>query len=377
MIFLNITIDNLYLFKETFFDFTYPRKILDSTINYEYLEEFPNINFKRVNIIMGANASGKTSFGKIMRNFINYLNGKEIENFSKIIENKKENATIEAIYILPENKTINKINISFNEENIISESFSTLQLQKSWSLKKSLENIHNTKATFEYDINNLNYGITKPSLKSIAVSKGVDLISPNTHWYFQFSDGGDYSQYFRFQDIDILKRVLQAFDSSITKVVQIDSETYLITFENGDKVIIEEGKILNKERLSRGTQEAIELSSFLNAVIKSNKQKISGTFYLDEKMAYSHSEIEIAMINVIIEKLNRYSQFFYTTHNYDILDMSLPSHSFLFLKRENNHTKVVHPEKLQYTKNDRSLLNYVKNDVFGTLPNTYLIDELL
>jgi AAA15 family ATPase/GTPase len=49
------------LFKDTEIDFTYPKKIKNSTIEGEYLAEFPNINYKKVCIFMGANASGKTS----------------------------------------------------------------------------------------------------------------------------------------------------------------------------------------------------------------------------------------------------------------------------------------------------------------------------
>jgi hypothetical protein len=93
-------------------------------------------------------------------------------------------------------------------------------------------------------------------------------------------------------------------------------------------------------------------------------------------MAYSHSEIEISILNLIIEKLKPNSQFFYTTHNYDILEMNLPNHSYTFMKK-NKFIKVLHPGKLGYTKNDRGLLGYVKNDVFGTLPDTSKIEDFL
>jgi hypothetical protein len=34
------------MFKDTEIDFTYPKKIKNSTIEGEYLAEFPNINYK-------------------------------------------------------------------------------------------------------------------------------------------------------------------------------------------------------------------------------------------------------------------------------------------------------------------------------------------
>jgi hypothetical protein len=38
--------------------------------------------------------------------------------------------------------------------------------------------------------------------------------------------------------------------------------------------------------------------------------------------------------------------------------------------KKNEFVEVMHPEKLGYTKNDRTLLGFVKNDVFETLPDT-------
>ncbi|VVM17896.1 hypothetical protein BSPWISOXPB_7323 [uncultured Gammaproteobacteria bacterium] len=98
--------------------------------------------------------------------------------------------------------------------------------------------------------------------------------------------------------------------------------------------------------------------------------------FLDEKMAYSHSELEISMLNLMIEKLGENSQLFYTSHNYDVLEMNLPSHSYVFMKKD-EFVEVMHPEKLGYTKNDRNLLNLVKNDVFKALPDTTKIEALL
>jgi hypothetical protein len=75
-----------------------------------------------------------------------------------------------------------------------------------------------------------------------------------------------------------------------------------------DEAFIEDGKIISHERFSRGTIESIEVAHFLNYIILND----GGTFFLDEKMAYSHSEIEISILNLIIEKLKPNSQFFYT-----------------------------------------------------------------
>ena len=65
MLIMDIKIDNLYAFKNFHMNMSYPKKIVDSTIPEEYLHDRPNFRYKKLNIIMGGNATGKTSLGKV------------------------------------------------------------------------------------------------------------------------------------------------------------------------------------------------------------------------------------------------------------------------------------------------------------------------
>ncbi len=187
-------------------------------------------------------------------------------------------------------------------------------------------------------------------------------------------------------NIDTLQKVLQTFDSSIKSVNELRTKTdelegYSIHFSNKDTLLIgKNGELPNTERLSKGTFDSIHVAEFIAYVIDINKiqdkLQTCATYFLDEKMAYSHSEVEQAIVNLIIQKMGRYSQFFYTTHNYDILDMNLPVHAYLFLTKEGDKAQFVQPED-SFRKNDRSLLSYIKNDVFNTIPDISLLDELL
>ena len=47
---------------------------MNSYIRDEHLKERPNFRYKKVNIIMGANATGKTSIGKALLKIITYIN---------------------------------------------------------------------------------------------------------------------------------------------------------------------------------------------------------------------------------------------------------------------------------------------------------------
>ena len=78
----------------------------------------------------------------------------------------------------------------------------------------------------------------------------------------------------------------------------------------------------------------------------------------------------------MIRKLQKDSQLFYTTHNHDVLDIQLPTHSFAFLHKDNERTVIEQPEKLNFTKNDRNLQGYVRCNYFNTMPSTHLLDAL-
>ncbi len=76
MIFLNLYVDNIFLFENFNINFTYSKKLRYTTIDNEYLEGYKNFKYRKVNIIMGANSSGKTSLGKVMMYIQNYLSKK-------------------------------------------------------------------------------------------------------------------------------------------------------------------------------------------------------------------------------------------------------------------------------------------------------------
>jgi len=376
MIYLKLKIDNFYMFKDTEFDFTYPKKITNSTIENEFLEEFPKINYKKVCILMGANASGKTSLGKVMCSINNYLYGGSIEDVSKTIRNKNENASVEVTYVTSETKEIHKLIVVFNKDGLIEESYNVQKLKKTHNLEKTLKNLELSTPQFTYN-QEYNHGIENPGFKSVAQSLGYELCAQkSTNWNYRYSDFKNSNRLDApTPNINTLENILQSFDNSILSVNTVkesDKNIYIVKFYNGDEVFIENGKILNHDRFSRGTIESVEVADFINYIMTTS----GGTFFLDEKMAYSHSEMEASILNLIIERLKPNSQLFYTTHNYDILEMNLPSHSYTFMKKD-DFVKVAHPEKLGYTKNDRNLLGFVKNDVFGTLPNTDKIEALL
>ena len=99
MILMDIKLHNLYAFKNFHTNFSYPKKIVNTTIKNEYLKDFTNFRYKKVNILMGANASGKTTFGKAIIALFNFM---QRNNPSLLISSaniKNEPAKIECDFV--------------------------------------------------------------------------------------------------------------------------------------------------------------------------------------------------------------------------------------------------------------------------------------
>ena len=73
MIVLNLELDNLFGFEDFKINFSYPKKVENSSIKDEFLKDRPNFRYKKVNILLGANSTGKTSIGKAMMAIFNFF----------------------------------------------------------------------------------------------------------------------------------------------------------------------------------------------------------------------------------------------------------------------------------------------------------------
>lgn len=404
MIFTHIKLKNISCFKETELDLSYPRKIKDSPIEYEFLEEADNFRFKRVCILMGANASGKTAFGKVLCSIINLLDhSNNITSFWEYYSST-EDSSIEVEFTIPQEMMFYTFKLHLpNKDELISEY--EIKAQCRFSLigvpinkNDSVENCRQKIKKAPEISNRRNLIINNMSIVDNEESEALSLklwrklstINFLLTWNFSFSDHSEQNKVenhsvFHEDKLDDYKKILQntlkTFDPSIDKLDHsTNSEgevtTLSVFFKNkGQALINKKGEVIdNKKLFSMGTFQGIEIANFLYS-LKSLKEDQSSTLYLDEKMAYSHSAIEQAIVQTVIKNLNSYSQFFYTTHNLDVLDMNLPMHSYLFLSKKNNTPEFIWGNSIS-NKNDRGLRGFVLNDCFKTLPNTSLLDQL-
>lgn len=371
MIVMNLELDNLFGFEEFDINFTYPKKIINSSIENEHLEGKPNFRYKKVNIIMGANASGKTSIGRALMAIFNFISKKNCNYLIPCIKNKNKSAKFLVDFVSDTNTDImyRVVGVIY-PENKVDVIVYTAKISKSDSYEKVVQKL-------------IEIPVSEGELKNIESEDGNYLyrlnLPFNLSWLFSFTN--DNSEKILEKDdgilnIKILQAVLKTLDKSITKVEKLkkendNSETnmYSITL-NSENIIIQNGKILNKDILSSGTAMGVDISYLISSIFE-NKHKL---YFSDEKFSYIQSDVEIGILSLMISLLKPNTQLFFTTHNLDILEMGLPNHSFTFLKKD-KQIKAVYPTTI-IKKNDVSLRNAVKNDIFRIAPDIELIFDL-
>ena len=218
------------------------------------------------------------------------------------------------------------------------------------------------------------------------IEKFMNMRITDIHWNYLFSTNSDFSRknssaVFLAEDKEAFFKVLKSFDNTVSNVEPVvlqdnkEFRGFEIGFENKDSLIVlANGSCAQREdedRFSKGTFEAIKVAGFLIAM--NHDKNDCCTYFMDEKMSASHSVMEKEILNIMINILPRNSQLFYTTHNSEVLDMTLPKHSFiLFRKNKTTSTEVIQPENYDF---EDTIKEAVMNDVFNTLLDSYKLNE--
>lgn len=364
MIIMDIKVDNLYAFKNFHMNMSYPKKIVDSTIDQEYLVDRSNFRYKKVNIIMGGNATGKTSIGKLLMLFANYFKDGAFQRFTNIIDDKNKVANLSIDFVTDRNilyRFVMKITPKTKEE--YTEKDVDIEIYGTEINKKD------------------NYEICAKKLDEKDCFR-VDYEEINTNgWHFSYpQDAWKNKTYVTIENDDryvsILEKILKTLDPSIETVIKLKevNNTYIVKWEHCS-AIIKDGKIVEGEALSSGTKAGLDIS-YIIASLMCDKHDL---YYCDELFSYVNTDVEKACLSIIIDKLIDRKQLFFTTHNTDVLDMQLPKHSFAFLKKDIADScmpiKCIYAE--QYLKrNTDSLKHAVENDLFCTAPELHRLYEI-
>ncbi len=362
MVLMNLKLDNYMAFNDFEMNMSYPKKIVRNQL-VENLKDHPNFRYRKLNILMGSNASGKTSIGKMLMSIFNFIGRKEFINLISYISDKKRNATFEVQFVVHD--TFYRVSSVIqgqkkDDEEYSSENFLTkvekIVINKSDTYERCLERLDKINdAEFNNDfirelekVEKLSWAFEFPS-DSRRVASGY--IPENEEKY-----------------LTILQNTLQALDPLITTVEKVSEvkDTYIVKLGN-ESIIIKNGKVVGDDKLSSGTKEGISLANMYAALVGGGY----AFFYCDEKFLYIHSDVEKAFLSLMVQKLEGDCQLFFTTHNTDILDMDFPKHSYNFLKKEiyGEECYISVKNAGDYVKKNRdSVKNAVQNDLFSVAP---------
>lgn len=364
MIIMDIKVDNLCAFRNFNMNMSYPKKIVDSTIKGECLKERANFRYKKVNIIMGGNATGKTSLGRLLMRFANYFKDGSFERFTRYIDDRDKPAVLKIDFVTDENILYRfemnispKANEEYTEEDAnIKIYYTEINKRDNYEICAKRLDEHNCEEIDYDEIMTTGWLFSYP--QDAYVNKTYKLIENDERYFY------------------ILEQILKTFDPSIREVIKVKEldNTYAIKFDN-QSVIIKDGRINDTEVLSSGTKAGLDISYIIASLI-CDKHDL---YYCDELFSYAHSDVEKACLSIIIEKLTDRKQLFFTTHNTDILDMQLPKHSFTFLKKDvgNVDMPIECINAAQILKrNTDSLKHAVENDLFCTAPEVHRLYEI-
>lgn len=367
MVVLNVFLDNFYAFKNFNMNLTYPKKIVGSCIKEEHLANRPNFRYKKVNIIMGANATGKTSFGRMLMKIFNFIDKKDYELLTSVICDKNKTASF-TLDLASRNNVFYRIKCdieSQTEDKYIPENIHLEVRKENILAKDSYESCANR-------ITKLDYNPNKNYIEELENIEELD-------WMFRYPEDTARTLVFsknneKFKPI--LEKILKALDPSIISVEESkDVENSYVIRLKDRAIVLQDGELFTTNILSSGTKDGVEVAQVVAAIAQGD----CTFYYCDEKFTYIHSDMEKAILSLMIDLLKPNDQLFFTTHNTDILDMNMPKHAFTFLKKNVNDKKCpitcIEASSLLKRSTD-SLRNAVENDLFLTSPSVDLIYEI-
>lgn len=351
MIIMDLKLDNLCCFRDFHVNFSYPRKVEN-----EYLEGFPNFRYKKINIIMGSNATGKTSLGRVILSIFNFVDKRNADIITRFISNNNKTAFFIMDFV--DDNKLYRIHAVFDPSDdhiYASENIKIHIVSTDICLRDNYESCAKRLDSMMVGLNESNYIMELEKLRSLPIDSIFNYgIKANREY------------------INVLKHTLRVLDPNILSVNRIEELKNAFVIKIADKsIIIQDGKMINDSLLSSGTKAGLDIASIVSSI----KLGTHSLYYCDEKFSYVYSDIEIGFLSLMINELKPNSQLFYTTHNLDILDLPLPKHSFNFLKKDDQCISVINAADY-LKKNTDSLRNAVDNDFFSVTPRLDEIENL-
>ena len=360
MILLNIRLNNIYGFRDFTADLKKKKKVVNSFIEDEHLAGRPRFRYKKAVVLIGANATGKTSFGKALLRIFRYIESGDEKGLYEMVT--RGNRGEFSIDFVNEGYILNRISAKIDPEHeTIDLGYLATEIRQMDSYEMCVDRLQGLEPAVINDykelkgyIGKINYRFAYPEIE-----KDLKLSGINNRVLLK-----------------TLRAVVGTLDPTLKDVsIAKDLKNSFVIRRGNEEIIIQDGKLLNREALSSGTVEGIDVAAFL-ASMRSDDNSF---YYCDEHFSYIHSDIEKRIFGIMLYRLGDNEQLIFTTHNMDMLDLNLPKHSYGFLRRERDDTDydisiIFASEVLK--RNTDSVRSAVENDVFLSLPDDSLLDEL-
>ena len=365
MIVMRIKLDHIYSFNNFEVDFTYPKKVKNSLVREEYLSGNESFRYKKVNIFIGSNASGKTTLIKSIWSVIYFLNKKESISIERMINKNFKKSTIEMDFVTSRNNKniLNRVIINtINSDSVkIKMAHKMINLTTTINYEKASEKLDEIETVFKDYLEVLNEcKFSFGWYTSLPITE-----APFDEVYFEnVKSEAEEKEY-----IHILTKVLSTLDPSILFVRRSrdSKDAYVINHKSNNSLVIPKGmKLADIPLLSSGTKNGINIAN----VIYSIKKHQFGVYLIDEQFSFMNSEIEASLIATMVSLLGTGEQIFITTHNTNILSLSFPIHSFYFLRKNKYESDIEIACASKYENRNNVLVkNLYDNDLFSTAPN--------
>lgn len=368
MAILKVQFDNILCFNNFEADFSYPKKLVKTTLENEFLTNFPSIRYRKLNVIVGSNASGKTSLGKAICKVFVFLLKKEAKNITELVSNTNKNAYVLMDCVYSEGLFF-RAEIKLLKDGQILVRYQEVLLNENDSYETVVSRLDTSEDGFENYIKALDcvnvsgWNFLFPSIES-----GFDVITC------------EYDKRERKEFAQVLENVLQSFDDSIASVVpskEIEN-SYIVSFKNGARPIsITSGDKLSEiKMLSSGSKYAVNIAGVIYAI----KKHKNGFYFIDEQFSYVSHDLEIACLATMVSLLDDGEQLFFTTHDTEILSLAYPNHSYNFLKKTTDENGEINIQMINAAslekRNNVNIKNLYDNDFFDVTPDASLILRL-
>lgn len=367
MVLMSVTLDNIYGFNGFKIDFSYPRKLRNSTIKEEFLKLRPNFKYKKAVVFMGANATGKTTFGKALNAIFGYMNSGNASAVIGSISNPEKEASFTIDFV-----NTNKLEL-IRFQTLISPSTvagNPIHVESLYSCSEIRENDSYESCSKILDDKPLNMILPAAFSTVLGVVGFRFNFSTEQNRFDLAVIRGE--KYF----LDSLRAVIGTLDPSLSKIEKSEEfdDSFIITRGNS-QILIQKGELQDSRNLlSTGTKEGIHVAILLAAI----KQHLNGFYYCDEQFSHIQTDVEKRLFSMMIESLSDGEQLFFTTHNSDMQDLNIPKHSFAYL----NKKEVDGAFKISVTfasdklkRDTDSIKCAAENDVFDSLPDESLLDR--